>query len=214
MISAEEPSYYWRIRAMGGRLIRITWLSALLAGLALAQSRPGAIVAEGNVRVDGKPVQHTGNIFPGEKLESARDGKANITSDGAVASVKGAAKLTYGENAVDLDCGQVRVATTHQFEIRAHGVNVTPANAAKTELVAEQGDKSLKISVIEGTVNVVKDHVTTVVNAGESKQFEDSAHCRDPLAEWVPGYLWVGSWVPFIPDSDHDRDDISGKEPD
>jgi hypothetical protein len=201
---------------MGGSLMRIALFCALVAGMAAAQSRPGAIVAEGNVRVDGKQVQRTGNIFPGEKLESARDGSANITSDGAVASVKGAAKLTYGENAIDLDCGQVRVATIHEFEVRAHGINVTPTSARKTEMVTEQAERSLKVSAVEGSVNVVKDNITTLVNAGESKQFDDGAHCRDPLAAWVPGYLWVGSWVPFIPDSDndHDRDDISTSKPD
>jgi hypothetical protein len=196
--------------------MRIALFCALVASLAAAQSRPGAIVAEGDVRVDGKQLQRTGNIFPGEKLESARDGHANITSDGAVASVKGSAKLTYGDNSIDLDCGQVRVATTHQFEVRSHGVNVTPASAAKTEMVAEQGEQSLKISAVEGSVNVVKGHASTVLNAGESKEFDDGAHCRDPLAAWVPGYLWVGSWVPFIPDSDtdHDRDDLSPSKPD
>lgn len=221
--------------------MRIALFWALVAGLAIAQSpgppararcaqcaawddaardgvgsKPGAIVAQGNVRVDGKQVQRTGNIFPGEKLESGSDGSANITSDGAVASVKGSARLTYGENAVDLDCGQLRVATIHQFEVRSHGVNVTPAGATKTQMVAEQGDAWLTISAVEGSLNVVKDRVTTVVKPGESKKFNDGAHCVNPVAGWVPGYLWVASWVPFIPDSDtdHDRDDISTSKPD
>jgi hypothetical protein len=187
---------------------------ALTAGLSMAQSRPGAVVAQGNVRVDGKPVQHSANIFPGEKMQTGSDARANISADGALASVRGAAKLTYGDNSIDLDCGQVKIATVHQFEVRAHGVKAAPASAAKTEMVAEQGEKTLKISAIEGSLNITRDKDQLVLNAGETKEFDSSADCRELPAGWIPGYLWVGSWVPFIPDSDHDRDDISGKEVD
>ena len=179
----------------------------------MADAKPGTVVARGDVKVDGKPVQHTTNIFPGEKMEAGSDGAASITSIGSVAGVRGSAKLIYGDNSIDLECGQVQVATINQFEVRAHGVSVKPVNATRTEMAAQQHNKSVRVSAIEAPIAVTQGQTNVVLNPGESKDFSDGAHCLDAVPDWMPPFIWAGTWIPFSPDSDHDLDDISPSEP-
>jgi ferric-dicitrate binding protein FerR (iron transport regulator) len=187
-----------------------------LACAAWAQTKAGTVIADGNVHVDGKLVQHSSNIFPGERLETSSGGRANITADGAVAGVWPASQLLYGDNFIDLDCGQVQIATIHRFELRAHDVVATPTSAEKTELLAQQRERTLRISVTEGSVEVASGSIHATLVAGETKDFSDRSRCKDPAPGWLPPALFGASAVPFLPshDNDHDLDDISPSDPD
>ena len=74
-------------------LIRVAGPVLLSAGLLAGQAKPGNVVVSGKVWVDGKAVEHSTNLFPGEQLRTERDGSASITSEGTNTLVSPASAL-------------------------------------------------------------------------------------------------------------------------
>jgi len=161
------------------------------------QARGGSVVATGNVKVDGKEVVRSGNIFPGEKLETGAQSAASITNNGAVSSVQGKAAVTYYERYLEMDCGRVNVTTVSGFAVHVSDVIAAPAEQqARFEVV--QGSGRIRIQALDGRLSVSRGQDQSSLNPGEAKEFASKAACLIPPAiPWTQAFLFSASTIPI-----------------
>ena len=142
---------------------------------ASAQSKPGTVLATGKVTINGKAVEHSGNIFAGETLKTASNGAASITSEGALASVGNSTSLLYGDNSVNVECGRVQVVTLKGFSVQVQKITASAAGSALSKFEVSQSARQLSIHDIEGQLDINDGHERRTLNPGEKRDFQSPA---------------------------------------
>lgn len=181
----------------------IILLCVLLLALPLgasAESKAGAVVATGKVTINGKAVEHSGNIFAGETLKTASDGAASITSEGALAAVGSSTSLLYGNNSVNLDCGRVQVATLKGFSVQVHKITASAAaGSALSKFEVSQSARLLSIHDLEGQLEVSDGQERSILNPGEKRDFQSPTACAAfiPVGPLVQGTIFGASTIPI-----------------
>ena len=192
--------------------IRVAVPVLLSAALLAAQARPGNVVVNGKVWVNGKAVEHSTNLFPGEQLRTERDGSASITSEGTNTLVSPSSALAYQESYLNLDCGTVRVETVKGYAVHDRWLTVTPTSApAKFEVT--QSSQRLTVRALEGSLALSNGASPFPLKAGESREFVNDVRCSS--FEPSPAALittWAITPIPFL-FTKGDRDTISPFEP-
>jgi len=193
-------------------LIRVAVPVLLSAALLAAQAKPGNVVVNGKVWVDGKAVEHSTNLFPGEQLRTERDGSASITSEGTNTLVSPSSALAYQESYLNLDCGTVRVETVKGYAVHDRWLTVTPSSAqAKFEVT--QSSQRLTVHALEGSLALSNGASPFPLKAGESREFVNDVRCSS--FEPSPAALittWAITPIPFL-FTKGDREPISPFEP-
>src|SRR5207248_8515624 len=139
-------------------IILLCGLLVLRPRPASAQSKPGSVLATGKVTINGKAVEHSGNIFAGETLKTASNGAASITSEGALASVGNSTSLLYGDNSVNVECGRVQVVTLKGFSVQVQKITASAAGSALSKFEVSQSARQLSIHDIEGQLDINDGH--------------------------------------------------------
>ena len=192
--------------------IRVAGPVLLSAALLAAQAKPGNVVVNGKVWVNGKAVEHSTNLFPGEQLRTERDGEASITSEGTNTLVSPSSALAYQESYLNLDCGTVRVETVKGYAVHDRWLTVTPTSApAKFEVT--QSSQRLMVHALEGALALSNGASPFPLNAGESREFVNDVRCSS--FEPSPAALittWAITPIPFL-FTKGDREPISPFEP-
>ena len=193
-------------------LIRVGVPVLLSAALLAAQAKPGNVVVNGKVWVDGKAVEHSTNLFPGEQLRTERDGSASITSEGTNTLVSPSSALAYQESYLNLDCGTVRVETVKGYAVHDRWLTVTPSSPqAKFEVT--QSSQRLTVRALEGALALSNGASPFPLKAGESREFVNDVRCSS--FEPSPAALittWAITPIPFL-FTKGDREPISPFEP-
>jgi len=188
------------------------WLMILSAALVAAQAKPGNVVVNGQVWVNGQAVEHSSNLFPGEELRTARDSSASITSDGTMTLVSPGSTLAYQETYLNLTCGTVRVETRRGFAVHDRWLTVTPATPqAKFEVT--QANQRLTVRALEGALALSNGASPFALKAGESREFQNEFRCS--FSELSPAALittWAITPIPFL-FTKGDRETLSPFEP-
>ena len=206
--TVESFAFSLKLRLHAG--FQLALLLPLIAVLSEAQSNVANVVATGTVQVNGKNVVRSGTIFDGETLKSGSDGAAAVTSPGLSISSSGYADYKYSPKQLDLECGGTVITTFNGYSVISHGITVRPAEqAAKYQVM--QNSKMLRISAIEGTLNVVDSKGgTTPLSPGSMKEFPMVGKCAFGVPAWVASTAFSGLvGVPFI----HTENPISASQP-
>jgi len=184
----------------------------LFAAVLAAQAKPGNVVVSGKVWVNGKAVEHSTNLFPGEQLRTERDGSASITSEGTNTLVSPSSALAYQESYLNLDCGTVRVETVKGYAVHDRWLTVTPSSAqAKFEVT--QSSQRLMVHALEGSLALSNGASPFPLQAGESREFVNDVRCSS--FEPSPAALittWAITPIPFL-FTKGDRETLSPFEP-
>jgi len=192
--------------------IRVAVPVLLSAALLAGQAKPGNVVVNGKVWVDGKAVEHSTNLFPGEQLRTERDGSASITSEGTDTLVSPSSALSYQESYLNLDCGTVRVETVKGYAVHDRWLTVTPSSPqAKFEVT--QSSQRLMVHALEGSLALSNGASPFPLKAGESREFVNDVRCSS--FEPSPAALittWAITPIPFL-FTKGDREPISPFEP-
>jgi len=181
-------------------IILLCVLLVLLPLPASAQSKPGTVLATGKVTINGKAVEHSGNIFAGETLKTASNGAASITSEGALAAVGNSTSLLYGDNSVNLECGRVQVVTLKGFSVQVHKITASAAaGSALSKFEVSQSARQLSIHDLEGQLDINDGHERRTLNPGEKRDFQSPAPCAaaDPISPLVPATIFGASTFPI-----------------
>lgn len=181
-------------------IIRLCVLLVLLPLAASAQSKAGAVLATGKVTINGKAVEHSGNIFAGETLKTASNGAASITSEGALATVGNSTSLLYGDNSVNLECGRVQVATLKGFSVQVHKITASAAaGSALTKFEVSQSARLLSVHDLEGQLEISDGHQSSTLSPGEKRDFQSPAPCAAiyPIAPLLQGTIFGASTFPI-----------------
>ena len=179
--------------------------------LAFGQSKSATVMANGDVKVNGNPVRQEGHIFPGEKMKTGRDAKANLASPGMSAVVAPGSTLTWQGNSIDLECGGVVISTPKQFSTQAHDVTAVPTDTSDTKYEVVQDSHGVHVQSLQGKVNVTQGKSNTTLAEGKSLDLSNGSGCKEPIAAgWLRPTLYGVSTLPiyFL-----DSDNVSPFEP-
>jgi len=181
------------------RNILLCVVAILLPTFALTQAKPGIVIVRGKVSINGKAVQHSDNIFPGETLKTGSNGAASITGEGVNASVGNSASLVYGNNSVNLDCGRVQVATLKGFTVEVHSITASPTASGLTKFEVSQNPRVLSIHALEGPIAIGDGQQRSTLNPGEKRDFQRGAPCAvaAPMSPLVPATIFGASTFPI-----------------
>jgi hypothetical protein len=185
---------------MSKRTILLASLVISLSALVCAQNNSATVVASGDVSINGKRVERTGEIFQSEVLDTHDNGVASMTTHGTIVSVAKRTGVSWEQNALQLhDCGTVEVSTVKKFVSVAHDVISTPTSDGNTRYRVQQRNRKVRVEVMQGAVNVVQGDKTTPLAAAQSAVFDNNVECKEPIAAgWVLGPIWGATTIPIF----------------
>jgi len=161
-------------------MIRIPWayqvVSVLLvfsfsfASLAAdGPSVPAAMLQPtGSVQVNGNGILSSTAVFIGDAVQTQNDSLADITAEGTSVLVMPNSSVKFQGNTVEVDQGEVVVATSRGVSTQADDLTITPAAAQKkSKYEVSQGDEFVTIAAQQGDVTVSDGQASSTVPEGQ-----------------------------------------------
>ena len=150
-------------------------LAVMPAALLGANSGAAMLYAQGIAWLNGASVPRTSAVFPGDLVQTKTDAVVHINAAGSSVMVLSDSLVKYEGNALSLEHGTVRVATTKGMSIRAGEVNVEPAQPNnQTQYEIRDVNGTVEIKAREGDLRVSNGTETTTVAQGEQTTRDDS----------------------------------------
>jgi len=153
------------------------WILLAVMPTALQGANSGAAIlyAQGIAWLNGASVPRTSAVFPGDLVQTKTDAVVHINAAGSSVMVLSDSLVKYEGNALSLEHGTVRVATTKGMSIRAGEVNVEPAQPNnQTQYEIRDVNGTVEIKAREGDLRVSDGTETTTVAQGEQTTRDDS----------------------------------------
>lgn len=167
---------------MGVSMLRsvVVWMMIVVipGSFVSAESNGAMLYGKGTVWVNGSPLPQSSAIFPGDLVQTKTESIANITGSGSSVIVQPDSLLKFEDNAVSLEHGTVRVATSRSMAARALAVTVAPATSAWTEFEVTDVNGVVQIIARKGDVNVTCGKHTATLAEGQQATRDESGDCR------------------------------------
>ncbi len=111
-----------------------------------AMPAQGMIQAQGTVLVNGKTVSNTATIFSGDRIETAANSLATLSSQGVMVQMQPNTTAIFTGRSLDLGCGEATVVTSVGTMVRVADIVATPAAQNTTRIQVSQGNGTIKIT--------------------------------------------------------------------
>lgn len=111
--------------------------------------------------MNGKPVSNTTTIFAGDRIQTAADGVATLSSQGVMVQMDPNTTAIFSGRSLDVGCGNAMVTTSVGTMVRVAGITTTPAAQNTTKVLVSQ---------MNGTVKITAQDNWAVVNDGRIRQ--------------------------------------------
>ena len=146
----------------------LAWVLVVLfpASIVLADATSAMLNANGNVSVNGTPVERATAIFPGDKVQTGPNSIATLTSEGSSVTVPGNSSLVFSRSFVNVLCGTATVATSRGMSVRVSHLLVQPARGEQARFQITQNEGQLQIIAREGTLAIDNGATTSSLQAG------------------------------------------------
>ncbi len=179
----------------------ICWLLLVCFPVAMNAMPPQATVqAQGSVTVNGKAVSATSTLFQGDKIQTAADGAATLSSQGVMVQMEPNTTAVFSERAFDLGCGSATVVTSAGTMVRVAGITVTQASPNTTKIQVSQVNGAIKVTARDNWAAVNDGHLRQTLAPGQTVTFsrpgatcEITAHAVAPTRNYyLPAALVTG----------------------
>jgi hypothetical protein len=131
-------------------------------------SVPGAMLqATGSVRVNGNGVLSSTAVFIGDSVQTQNDSLADITAEGTSVLVMPNSAVKFQGKTVEVDQGEVVVATSKGVSTIADELTITPAAQKQSKYEVSQGDEFVTIAAQQGDVTVNDGQASSTVPEGQ-----------------------------------------------
>ena len=136
------------------------------ASIVMADATSAMLLANGNVTVNGSPIERATTVFPGDKVQTGPNTVATLTSQGSAVTVGGNSSLVFSKSFVNVLCGTAMIATSRGMSARVSNLLVQPARGAQTRFEISQNEGQLQIIAREGTLAIDNGVTTTSLQPG------------------------------------------------
>lgn len=127
--------------------------------------------ANGKVQVNGTESRKTTTLFSGDSLQTDADSVANIIARGSSVLVMPNGSVKFLGNAVEVDQGDVAIATSTGMAAEVDGLTITPAEKKQSRFEVADTEDSVLIAARQGNVAVNDGQQTSTTEEGQ-----ESAH--------------------------------------
>jgi len=129
---------------------------------------PRAVLhASGKVQVNGAGSRTITALFPGDSIQTEDNSVANISATGSSILVKPNALVKFLGNAVEVDQGEVAIATSSGFSAQADGLTMTPATEKQSKFEVADNEDAVVVAARQGNVAVSDGQQTSTVPEGQ-----------------------------------------------
>jgi len=149
-------------------------LAAMPASLLGADSGAAMLYANGTAWINGTSVPRSSAVFPGDLVQTRPDAVVHINATGSSVMILSDSLVKYEGNAVSVEHGKVKVATTKSMSTRAGEVVVTPTSPEWTEFDVTDVNGTVEIVARKGDVSISNGTETTRLAQGEQTTRDDS----------------------------------------
>lgn len=194
------------------RIRWLCWAMTLAFPLSLFAQDSGAILhAQGGAWVNGNEAKDSAAIFAGDVLETKAGFSAELTLEGSSVMIGPDSVVKFQGNWLELDHGNVSVATSRNFKVVVHCLSVVPvANDATTyEVVHVNQNVHVSARKLDVNVNVANGHRKTPtdviasqsgsqggsVKEGEDRNYNESDLCGGALKPNGFGTPLNAKWI-------------------
>jgi hypothetical protein len=148
-------------------VILVFSLSCAILG-ADGPSTPKAVLhASGKVQVNGSDSRKITTLFSGDSIQTDGDSVANIIAGGSSVLVMPNASVKFLGNAVEVDQGDVAIATSAGMSAQADGLTITPAAKKQSKFEVADNEDSVTVAAQQGNVAVSDGQQTSTVQEGQ-----------------------------------------------
>jgi len=146
----------------------LAWILVMTfpASTVLADATSAMLLANGNVTVNGSPIERATTVFPGDKVQTGPNTVATLTSQGSAVTVGGNSSLVFSNSFVNVLCGTAMIATSRGMSARVSNLLVQPARGAQARFQITQNEGQLQIIAREGTLAIDNGATTTSLQPG------------------------------------------------
>jgi len=119
------------------------------------------------VQVNGAGSRTITALFPGDSIQTEDNSVANISATGSSILVKPNALVKFLGNAVEVDQGEVAIATSSGFSAQADGLTMTPATEKQSKFEVADNEDAVVVAARQGNVAVSDGQQTSTVPEGQ-----------------------------------------------
>lgn len=147
--------------ARGGEIVHngmirvLAWVMVVLfpSSVLLADTTSALVSATGEATVNGMPIQQSTAVFPGDRVQTGKQGMAMLSAVGTSVMMPPSTMVVLAANEVDVACGTAMVSTSRGMSARVANLTVSPAGeSAKFEV--RQGDAEAQVTSREGALAI------------------------------------------------------------
>jgi ferric-dicitrate binding protein FerR (iron transport regulator) len=111
-------------------------------------------------------------LFYGDSVDTLADSVANITSGGTSILVMPNSSVKLQSNAVELNQGDVAIATSTGMAAKADEIIITPASPKQSKFEVFENDDSVTVAAQQGNVTVSDGQQSSTVQQGQQTTHE------------------------------------------
>ena len=131
-------------------------------------STPAAVLhASGKVQVNGGDSRKVTTLFSGDSIQTDDDSVANIIAGGSSVLVMPNASVKFLGNAVEVDQGDVAIATSEGMAAQVDGLTKTPAAKKQSKFEVADNEDSVVVAARQGNVAVSDGQQTSTTQEGQ-----------------------------------------------
>lgn len=136
-----------------------------------AMPAQGLIQAQGTVMVNGKAVSNTAAIFSGDRIETAANGMATLSSQGVMVQMQPNTTAIFTGRSLDLGCGDATVVTSVGTMVRVADIVTTPAAQNTTRIQISQANGTIKVTPRDNWAVVYDQRIHQTLAPGQTATF-------------------------------------------
>jgi len=123
--------------------------------------------ANGKVQVNGAESRKTTTLFSGDLIQTDANSVANIIAGGSSVLVMPNGSVKFLGNAVEVDQGDIAIATSTGMAAEVDGLTITPAGKTQSRFEVADTEDSVLIAARQGNVAVSDGQQTSTTAEGQ-----------------------------------------------
>lgn len=127
----------------------------------------GVLHASGKVQVNGSDSRRVTTLFMGDSIQTNDDSVANIIAGGSSVLVMPNASVKFLGNAIEVNQGNVAIATSVGMAAEVDGMTVTPAAKKESRFEVADDEDSVTVAARQGNVAVNDGQQTSTTQEGQ-----------------------------------------------
>ncbi|MFZ1133184.1 MAG: hypothetical protein WCA97_09095 [Terriglobales bacterium] len=162
-------------------LVTFCWMMIALVPVSLlaAGAGVGMLHPYGTAWLNGAAVSKSSTVFPGDLVQTNSGSALNIRSAGSSVTVLSDSLVKFEGDAVSVEHGTVKLATSKSMFAHAGMVTAAPASAAWTEFEFTEANGTVQIVALKGDLKISNGSQSTILSQGQQATQKDSNPAHD-----------------------------------